>query len=262
MTQAQQHDRRAYFWLVIGSSGSGKTTVARSIIRRYARKPDFLVLVNSSQQLAEFARERVIITTDDLAGKWDARQLAAQIRRAGAIHFEVSPGGEPKEIKAFMDALGNACMLLGQLGTTRCRLLLVVDEASNYLTQETFSRGMRRVVSEGRKYGIDGLFILQQLTAQGGEALSRTLRRMVSVLVVCPMDERVERRRVVETWPELMDPGELAMPNPAQKRGGEYMVRDRIERRAAVVRVDPRTGRRYAVPLLRVGIGPPKGAGM
>ena len=75
-----------------------------------------------------------------------------------------------------------------------------------------------------------------------------TAKRMVSVLVVCPLDEKNERERVVATYPELPNPGGLRFPNPEQKRAGEYIVRDRLSRRALQVRVEP-GGRRWAVPL-------------
>lgn len=250
--------RRAYFWLFLGTTGSGKTTEATTVIRQYVKKPKYFVAVNSSEQLAEFARVRVVISSADLERNWTARELAEMIRRAGAIHFEVSPGADPKRIKAWMDALGAACMLLGQPGTDRCILLLVIDEASNYLSREVFSRGMRRVVAEGRKFGIDGIFILQQLTGVGGDALDMTVRRMVNVLVVCGMDEPNECARVVATWPELRDPSTLRMPDPERGIPGEYQIRDRLTRRAALIRVDPSTGRRHAVPLL-APTGPPNG---
>lgn len=250
-------DRRAYHWLILGGTGSGKTFTARAILRRYAKKPDYLVIVNSSQQLAEFARHRAVVDIPALEREWTVRELAHLIRQQGAVHFEVSPGGDPKRISAFMDALGNACMALGRLGTNRCYLLLVIDECQNYVSQKVFSRGMRRVYAEGRKYGVDTVNITQQLTGQGGHALDMTVRRMVSVLVVCPMDEQAERARVVATWPELIDPGTLAFPDPRTRRPGEYMVRDRGSRRAALVRVDAR-GRRYAVPLTAGSPEPPR----
>ncbi|MEF2280383.1 AAA family ATPase [Deinococcus sp. YIM 134068] len=241
-------DRRAYHWLILGGTGSGKTFTARQIVRQYVRKPDFVVIVNSSSQLAEFARRRVVVDMSALDRDWTPRELAATIRQHGAVHFEVSPGADPKRLQAWMDALGNACMALGRLGTDRCHVLLIVDEAQNYLSQKVFARGMRRVFAEGRKFGVDCLAITQQLAGQGGDMIDMTVRRMVSVLVVCPMDEEAERQRVMRTWPELRDPGILAFPDPATGRPGEYMVRDRGSRRAVLVRVDS-AGRRFAVPL-------------
>ena len=254
------HDRRAYHWLILGGTGSGKTYTGRAVLRRYAKKADYLVVVNSSSQLAEFARRRVVVDIPALERDWDARTLAKQIRAAGAIHYEVSAGGDPKRISAFMDALGNACMALGKLGTNRCHVLLVIDECQNYVSQKVFSRGMRRVYSEGRKFGVDTVNLTQQLAGQGGDMLDMTVRRMVSVLIVCPMDEEAERTRVVRTWPELRDPGSLAFPDPRTGRPGEYQVRDRGSRRAGLVRVSP-TGRRHFVPLTG-SPAPPEGGGM
>lgn len=251
-------DQRAYHWLFIGGSGSGKTYTLRLVLREYARKADYMVTVNSSQQLAEFARARVVLDIPALERDWEPAQLAGIIRKAGAVHFEVSPGADPKRIRAFMDALGHACMSLGTLGTARCRLLLVIDECQNYLSQKVYGQGMRRVHSEGRKYGIHTAQATQQLAGQGGAtSVDMTVRRMVSVLVVCPLDEKAERDRVVATWPELPDPGGLALPDPATGRAGEYIVRDRVQRRAVRVRVDAQ-GRRWAENLLG-GPSPPKG---
>lgn len=241
-------DRRAYHWLILGGTGSGKTYTARALLRRYVKKPDFVVLVNSSQQLREFARVGVVVNIPALERGFTASQLAALIRKHGAVHFEVSPGGDPKQIQAFMDALGNACMALGRINTARCHVLLVIDECQNYISQKVFSRGMRRVYAEGRKYGVDTINITQQLAGVGGDMLDMTVRRMISILIVCPMDEQAERNRVVSAWPELVDPGTLSMPDPATRRPGEYQVRDRGSRRAVRVTVD-RAGRRWARPL-------------
>lgn len=249
--------RRAYHWLIIGGTGSGKTTLAREILRAYVKKPDFLVVVNSSEQLSEFTRRRVLVDTLALDQDWTAAQLVALVRRWRAVHFEVSPAADPKRIQAFMDALGAACMALGTLDTDRCRVLLVIDEAPNYLSQKVFCRGMRRVYAEGRKFGVDTLVITQQLAGVGGDILDMTVKRMVSVVAVCGMDERNECARVVSYWPELRDPSGLAFPDPVRGLPGEYQIRDRLTRRAALLRVDPRTRRRYAVPLHAGGPAPP-----
>lgn len=249
--------RRAYFWLLIGTTGSGKTTTARTILKKYLPKPDFLVVVNSSSELAEFCRKRIDIDSRALEREWKAEELARIIRQFGAVHLEVTGGGEPKRIRAFMDALGHACMLLGRKGAKRTRLLLVVDEAANYLSRATFAPGTRRVFAEGRKYGIDALVILQQLTGPGGDALDITVRRMQNIILVHPMSEPVECKRVTEVWPQMLDPRHLAMPSPEHGRAGEYQIYDRYSGKTALVRVAS-NGKRYAVPLtLPGGPGPP-----
>lgn len=248
--------RRGYFWLIIGTTGSGKTTTATEILRPYVRKPQYIAIVNSTEQLAEFARVRVVVSSTDLEREWTTAGIKALLRKHRAVHFEVSPGGEPKRIRAWMDALCGACMELGRVGTKRCEVLLVIDEASNYLGRDTFARNTRRVYAEGRKYGVDVLAIIQQLTGTGGDTLHMTVRRMTNILVVHPMDEPNECARVVQTWPELRNPAELKMPDPARKTPGEYQIRDRQTRRAALLRVDA-SGRRREMPLTLGGPSPP-----
>ncbi|MFB9994486.1 hypothetical protein ACFFLM_21245 [Deinococcus oregonensis] len=243
------NDRRPYHWLVIGGTGSGKTYLARQIIRVYAKKPDYIIVVNSSKQLREFARHHEVVDIAALEAGFTTRELYVLIKRHGAVHFEVSPGGDEKDIRRFMDCLGNAAMELGRLETNRCMVLMVLDECQNYVGKKVFSRGMKRVYSEGRKFGVDTVNITQQL-AGDGDTIHMTVRRMISVLVVCPMDEEAERDRIQRTWSELRDPGELAFPDPKTHRPGEYMVRDRGSRRACIVRVDAR-GKRYTEPLFR-----------
>lgn len=251
--------RRSFFWLLIGTTSSGKTTTARTILKHYLPKPDHLVIVNSSSELSEFARHHVFISMAALKREWTAQQLRALIKRHGAVHFEISPGADKKDLKAFMGALGEAIMSLGRLGTKRCRVFFVVDEAANYLSKATLADGTRRIFSEGRKFGIDGMVILQQLTGESANRLDMDVRRMVSILVVHPMDEPVECARVVKTWPQLRNPAELKMPDPDKGLPGEYMIRDRYSRRALMIRRDDRTGKRYAVPLvLSGGPAPPE----
>lgn len=246
--------QRAQHWLFTGSTGSGKTFTMRQVLTRYLKKAERLVIVNSSEELAEFARHREVVDNAKLERDYSPEQLAALIRRHGSVHFEVA-AGEPKRVKAFMNALGEACMLLGQLGAQGCKVLLVIDECQNYVSTKVFSRGMRRVYTEGRKFGIHTMQGTQQFAGTGGEIIDMTMKRMISVLVVCPLDEQNERDRIMATYPELPNPGGLKFPNPEAGRAGEYIIRDRLSRRALRVRVDP-GGRRWAVPL--AGPLPPK----
>ena len=146
-------------------------------------------------------------------------------------------------------------MSLGQLGAAGCKCLLVLVECQNFISAKVFSRGMRRVYTEGRKFGVHTMQDTQQFAGAGGEVIDMTAKRMMSVLVVCPLDEQNERDRIMSTYPELPNPGGLRFPNPEQGRAGEYIVRDRLSRRALRVRVEP-GGRRWAVPL--AGPLPPK----
>lgn len=240
--------QRAYHWLIVGGTGGGKTFTMTQLCRAYMRKARYVVLVNSSEELSEFARHHVVIDDAALERDHDPRQLARLIHRYGAVHFEVTPG-DPKRVAAFMDALGTAVMSLGLIKTPHCRVFMVMDECQNWISGKVWSKGMRRVFTEGRKYGIHTMSGTLQFSGQGNEIISMTAKKMMTVLVICPMDEENEREKLMRTYPDLPNPEGLTFPDPKTGRPGGRLVRDRITRRAVMVKVSPE-GKAYAVAVV------------
>lgn len=259
---ANAPDRRAYVWLILGGMGSGKTYQARMILNEYVKKPDYIAIVNTTNQLIEYARFREVVDIAALKRGYTVAQLKALLRRWGSVHFEVSTGADYKLRQRFMDNLGQACMGLGRQPTNRCHVLLVIDECQNFISKRIMAdcEGMRRVLSEGRKFGVDTLLITQQLSGTGAHLIDMDIRRMMNILVICNMDEPNECDAVLSTWPELRDPSQLRPPDPKRKRPSEFMVRDRNNKRALIVRVSSRANggwKRRSEPLAG-RTGPPR----
>lgn len=237
--------RQANNWLVLGASGSGKTHYIQQLVAALAGRYRYLVVVSPDNTLADRCQHHEEVGLDRLLVDYDPRKVAALVQHYRSVHFEVVPGpAEP-----FMDALGQACMLLGQKDAPDCRVLLVVLEARNYLAKNTVapSSGMGRVEAEGRKYGVDVIKESQRLQSTGADALDKVATYYATRVVVCPISDLRTRERVQEEWP-LPDPGELARPDVDRGWGGEYYVYDVLTGRGARIRRDP-AGARYTEPL-------------
>ena len=237
--------RQANNWLVVGASGSGKTHYIQQLVTALEGRYRHLVVVSPDNTLADRCRHHEEVGLDRLQQKYDPAKIAELVRHYRAVHFEITPG--PTE--AFLDVLGQACMLLGQKGATDCRVLLVVLEARNYLAKNTVgaSSGMGRVEAEGRRYGVDVIKETQRLQSTGADALDKVATYYATRVVVCPISDLRTRERVQEEWP-LPDPGELARPDVGKGWGGEYFVYDVLTGNGARIRRDP-AGARYTEPL-------------
>lgn len=237
--------RNAENWLIIGSSGSGKSYFLKMLLNATIRRYQYRVCVNSSEQLAELYAHREFVSFDELETPRDPAKIAELIKHYRSVHFEVATG----KTQRFMDALGQACMLLGRTNATTGVVQVVVEEAINYLPKWSMPRGFARIEAEGRKYGVDVVKITQRLGASGREALDHACITNATRLAIFPLTEPNDRQRVSNNWPMLPDPGTLQFP--ATNRGGEYLIYDRL--RGQGVKVALTATNRVEVPLVAKG---------
>ncbi|HEX2865355.1 MAG TPA: hypothetical protein VHN99_12360 [Deinococcales bacterium] len=237
--------RQAGNWLIIGSSGSGKSYYLDRLLAAYAGRYRYLVVINTTSQLAEHCRHREYVPLDKLGLPYDPAKLADLIRRHGSVHFELAPGDAAE---GFLDRLGQAVMLLGEYETAECRVLVVMDEARYWVKKGAMPAGLERCEAEGRKFGVDIIKATQRLGSTGADTVDLAAVNQITRLVVFPMAELNLRERVQKMFPELPDPSSLRRPDPAANRGGEYLVWDCLTNRGARIELTA-DGRRACVPL-------------
>lgn len=233
--------RQAFNMFITGASGSGKTTYLHEVIRAGKNRCLFDICVNTSRQLSEFYTHRYYLGSEQLSKRYDPAKLADLIRAQRSIHFEVAPGDGVYE---FMDSLGQACMSLGQFETRYGLVRITVDEAQNFLPKHNMPPGMKRVEAEGRKFGVDIIKVTPVFGSTGDDTVDSAAYKQATRVAIFPMGEQRQRERVMQTWPEIPDPGTFKYPDPQTKRPGEYAVYDRLTGRGVVARLAP-DGSRY-----------------
>lgn len=225
----------AHNWLILGQSGSGKTRFLRELVLEYKPRARRLLILNTSDELRDLCKHYEYVDNEALERSYSIEGLARLIDqkgRDGGLFLEIAPGDA---LPKFLDVLGEAVMSLGVKNSDALELVLVYEEAQNWLSKATMRRGTMRVETEGRKFGIAAVKATQVLAATGSDVLSPLAIKQVTRLVVFPLGEANDRLNVAKRYPDLGDPGELAMPNPARNWGPEYLVFDRP--RGRVVRV-------------------------
>lgn len=237
--------RQAGNWLVIGSSGSGKSVYLDRLLSAYAGRYRYLVVINTTSQLAEHCRRREYVPLEKLALPYDPAKLAELIRAHGSVHFELAPGDAAE---GFLDRLGQACMALGEYETDECRVLIVMDEARYWVKKGAMPRGLERCEAEGRKFGVDIIKATQRLGSSGVDTVDLAAVNQITRLAVFPLAELNQRKRVQEMFPDLPDPSSLRRPDPVAGRGGEYLVWDCLRGQGARIELTEH-GRRVCASL-------------
>lgn len=227
--------RQAGNWLVVGSSGSGKSHYLNDLLTAYTGRYRYLVVVNASNELSEHCAHSEYVGLEKLSRAYSPEGLAALIRTHGSVFFELAPTGA----EAFLDTLGEAVMSLGEYDTDECQVLLVLDEARHWVTKGAMPAGLERCEAEGRKYGIDIIKATQRLGSSSQDTIDLAAVAQVTRVVIFPLAELNQRRRLMEMFPDLPDSATLKRPVPEKGWGGEYLVWDVLAGRGACVRRGP-----------------------
>jgi len=215
--------RQTFRILIVGKAGSGKSTLAKEIVRRMEGRYRQLVIVNRKREFAEFAEKGFTV------GETGDPEPA--LKRYTRVHFHVT-GYDPRP---FLDALGQAIM-------RREGILLMVDEAHQFFERGRVPKGLFEVLTGGREYGHNAIFVTQMLKGAVG-GIDPGVRRQATHLVAFRLTEPGEVAALAEQFPELGG-GVNALKRPDDGFPPEYGVKELDRERAGVVRRDPADPRR------------------
>lgn len=215
--------RQTFRILIVGKSGSGKSTLARSIIQRMQGRFRHLVIVNRKREFAELAQGRY--TVGEEGDPW------AALKKHSRVIFHVT-GYDPRP---FLDSLGQAIMRLRDV-------LLVVDEAHHFFPRGQTPKGLFEVLTGGREYGHNAIFITQMLQGATG-GIEPGVRRQASHLITFRVSEPREVQAVGDMFPELGD-RVRTLARPENGLPPEYGIKD-LDRDFSGLVLRTQTGRAF-----------------
>ncbi len=230
--------RQAGNWLLVGASGTGKTHFLRSLVPEYKRRVQYGVIINSTKQLSQFANHREYVSLEAQKQHYSPGKIAALIRRHKWVHFEVAPM-EGKEKLAFLNAIYEAVFSLGVEETSRCEIVVIVDEARLYLTKNAMPFWAKRCEAEGRKFGIDLVKADQRYGSKDADVIDHAAVVQITRLVVFGATEPNQRARLQTMIPMMPDPIDLERPVPKKGWGGDYVVSDYVRGESVLFKRDP-----------------------
>ncbi len=211
--------------LVVGKSGSGKTSLAKRIIRRMLqdRRCSRLIVINRKRELSEFCEASYRVS--------ETGNAMAALKRHRRVHFYIT-GYDPRP---FLDELGAALMQLRGV-------LLVADEMHFFFPKGQLSKGLLEAITVGRDLGLNFIGITQMLkNAQG--AIDPVLRKQASHLIVFRMTDPSEVAEVAGHFDEL-GPRVATLARPDDGLPPEYGVKNLDTGQSGVVLRDPGDPRR------------------
>lgn len=234
--------RQALNLVGIGPSGSGKSSFLVPLIQAKKARTRYLIIFNTSDQLAEFCHHREYVSFEALAKNYDPKAIAALIQTHGSVHFEVARGNTEN----FVNAVCEAAMSLGEKDADKTLVTVVFEEARNFLKKYKMPERANQLEAEGRKYGIDLIKVDQRLQSQGDDCLDSAAYVNATIVVVFPSSDYNQRQRIMQAFPGIPDPLELRPPIPG-KLPGEYAVFDRETGLKALIKRDESGVRHYQV---------------
>lgn len=198
--------------LIVGMSGSGKSRLIRDrILPEYEGRYRYKVVVNDSEELGEDCVS-LRITDDNAGGTWRFAQL---IRDARNLHVEIL-ATDPAPV---LEQLSSAILELGDV-------LLVLDEAHEWIPWHNAPRSMIRLYKQGRKEGVHIVAATQSLVRTPEAGLAPDAVRQSTVLVTFQQVDSREVGRIRDVFPELGARVSDLQPPGAAGEPPEYAVRD------------------------------------
>lgn len=196
--------------LIVGPSGSGKSQLARGIIRAYRGRYRYLVVLDTSEDYRPLCRAHVEISQ---ARADQEHNLAGFIKRARSVVFEVTA----VRPDTFLARLGSALMSLGDT-------LFVVDEAHQFLGPSA-PLELLSVWTGGRKENIHAIAITQSAKLSPTYGVSKVVLRQTTAACYFRTEEPNEASAIEQAHPELA--GYVRrLQTPHDGRAPEYAVVD------------------------------------
>lgn len=217
-------------YLIVGGSGSGKTVLAGMLIDELAERHAFnrLVVLSTDEPgespLADRCQHRHEVSNELAAKRIDLRRFLRDQGAAG-VYLEVTAIG-PDRV-AFLDALGQAVMELGDV-------LVVIDEA-HAIADRHAQLGFLEIWTRGRKRNVTPIAITQSLKQSPQVGLNPTVLRLSTVLVVfsTPDPTGHQQEQIIQTFPRIA-PYLADLRDPKDGDAPEYGVQHSPTGRAYV----------------------------
>ena len=204
--------------LVNGITGSGKSVYSRQMIQALTGKYRQMIIVNRKSEFADLCEKRFIVDEDG--------NPETALRKYRRVFFRVD-GIDPRP---FLNKLGDAIM-------KRRDVLLVIDEAHEFLPRGRAPKRLFRVFTGGREQGIITLMITQAMKSQGA-GIDLVVQNQMSHLVLFRLQGEGDLARADELFPELRGrAASLALPHDGLPP--ELAVRNMALARAEIAERDP-----------------------
>lgn len=143
---------------IIGKSGSGKSYTSSKIVKKYYEDNirDRIIIIDDSNDYisdknCNFLNHVYLDNIGNRSGKIDYKEL---IRQKKYILFEFG-GLTNNELQSFADEIVRAVYQLGNS-------LVVVEESYLFIPKSGKIEGFQRLISGGRKEGLDQIFVIQR----------------------------------------------------------------------------------------------------
>lgn len=187
-------------YLVVGSSGSGKTVLAGELLDALEARRAFtrLVVLSTDEPkesaLAVRCEHHEEISTEVAGRRIDLEGYLRQNGAAG-VYFEITALGAGRT--AFLEQLGAAIMAVGHV-------LLVVDEAHS-IADRHVGLGFLELWTRGRKRGVTVVAITQSMKQSAAVGVNMTVIRGSSALVVFQVIDPSghEQEQILRHFPHL-----------------------------------------------------------
>jgi DNA helicase HerA-like ATPase len=211
-------------FLIAGMSGSGKSSYARQLVKTATvqRKFDQLIFVNRKSEMSDLVSPGARYAIDESINE---RKLTSILNQHKKVFFRVD-GYDPR---AFLNALGNEIM-------KRKFILLVIDEAHEFLPRQQAPKSIFRVFTAGRALGHSVVAITPMLqSAMMGVDL--VVLQQCTTLVSFRLQGENDVKRLVEFFPELGERVKALKSHDGLPP--EYAIKNMVTSRCGIMRRDP-----------------------
>jgi DNA helicase HerA-like ATPase len=218
-------------FLIAGVSGSGKSIFTRALIAEASRlnKYDQLIIVNRKSELSDLVSPEARFAIDESIS---ASKLSSILNGHKKVFFRVD-GYDPRE---FLNALGTEIM-------KRSNILLVIEEASEFVPRGKAPKALFRILTAGRDKGHSVIAVTQMLQSEMA-GVDLAFIQQSTKLVCFKLIGENDVSRVTALFPELGD--QISFLKSHDHLPPEFAVKDMLTSRCGIMRRDPQNPTRRA----------------